>query len=469
MSILDRAWRVLSGQYLRPDTERKLHYLPDSGAALTLGTLVHGPGASELQGGAYGRGGDGNSAVFACLMALSMGHIEPPLRVWNRNADSSPVWLSDSPFQALLDDPNPHHDDLEVWFWTQWARHLDGNAYLRKVRSGNDRTGNVVELWPVSPTLMQPVTEKGSTNFIDYYKYAYAPGKFEKVPPENVVHFRIGIDDRDHRLGLSPLKRLVREVCSDDEATKFADALLRNFGIPGLVVVPPANANFTEEQATALKQRVAAEFGTDNRGNVGVLSPGADMKQFGFSPEQLNLHALHDVPETRICAAMGVHPAVAMLGVGLTQTANYASLNAVYEAFTERKLVPSWRMDAAKLNKQLKPDFTDDRNVYVEHDLTEVRSLQEDRNQLFGRLDEAVKTGWITADEARAEIGLPPLGQTAPASNAKERIVQFKAGELTADMLQAVVELAEPRFQAELESYFDDQRKRVKRALVSGG
>ena len=482
MNPIEKAWRVLSGAYLRgaPEgAEEKLYFLPDQGSALTIGTLVHGPGATEMIDAAAGRGRDGNSAVFACLMALSMGHIEPPIRVWDRNGGDSPRWVNDSPLQMLLDDPNPHHDDLEIWFWTQWARHLDGNAYLRKVRSGNERSGNVVQLWPISPTLIAPITESGSGNFIDYYKYGYAPGKFERIPPENIVHFRIGIDDRDHRLGLSPLKRLTREVCSDDEATRFADALLRNFGIPGLVVTTSPEANFTEEQATALKQKVRNDFGSDNRGNVGVLSPGADIKQFGFSPEQLNLHGLHDVPETRICAAMGVHPAVAMLGAGLEQTANYASLRAVYEAFTERKLVPTWRMDAAKLNKQLKPDFTDDRDTYVEHDLTDVRSLQEDRNALFSRLNEAVKTGWIQPDEARAEIGLPPLGQTTPTTGTDEgvaplrvvkdaRSIQFKAGELNADMLQALVDLAEPAFQNELEQYFDRQRRSVKRELVSG-
>ena len=50
-------------------------------------------------------------------------------------------------------------------------------------------------------------------------------------------------------------------------------------------------------------------------------------------------------PTTRFDARpMRVPPAVAGLGVGLDQTANFASLKAVYEAFTERVLVPTWRM-----------------------------------------------------------------------------------------------------------------------------
>ena len=116
------------------------------------------------------------------------------------------------------------------------------------------------------------------------------------------------------------------------------------------------------------------------------------MRQFGFSPEQLNLEALHNVPETRIAAVMGVPPAVAGLGVGLAQTSNFASLKQVRENFTEVTLIPTWRMDAAKLNKQLDPDFTDDRTVTIAHDLTNVRALQEDEDAKYKRLDEGVRS-----------------------------------------------------------------------------
>lgn len=475
----DAASREPEVQAQREPVEQKLHLLPGVGAALRSGMLVHGPWATEMLEAAWGLGGDGNSAVFACLMALSFGHIEAPVRVWKLDAERKPQWQPESSLQLFLDDPNPQHDNLEVWFWTQWARHSDGNAYLRKIRAGDETAGNVVEMWPISPRVCRPVTERGSKNFIDYYRYDYAPGKWEKIPVENIIHFRIGIDDRDHRLGLSPLKRLVREICSDDEATSFADALLQNFGIPGLVVQSAPEASLTKEQALDVKNTVTNDFRGQNRGRVTVLSPGAKMEQFGFSPEQLNLEALHHVPETRVCAAMGVHPAVALLGVGLEQTANYASLRAVYEAFTERKLVPTWTMDAAKLNKQLKPDFSADRTVYVAHDLGDVRALQEDEDAKVKRLDIAVQGGWARPSFARSEMGWPDdpeldalwaeRRRVAPAPPAqKSRTIELKAGEITFETLQALVELAAPGLAEDLAEYWDGQRRRVKRALVSG-
>jgi len=69
------------------------------------------------------------------------------------------------------------------------------------LRSGDSITGNVVELWPVSPTAIEPVTEPNTDDWISYYKYRIRPNEIVKVPIENVVHFRLGLDDHDMRKG----------------------------------------------------------------------------------------------------------------------------------------------------------------------------------------------------------------------------------------------------------------------------
>jgi HK97 family phage portal protein len=473
--------------------QRKLFQWQDPGALIVPPTMVTGP-AQWFYADPIVAQTDGNSAVWSCLLALSNAHIEPPLKVWRGDPDSAvgvatAEWLADSALQLLLMDPNPVHTPPEVWFWTSWAKHTDGNAYLRKVRSGDPNTGNVVQLWPISPRLIRPITYKGSPNFIDAYRYSYAPGKYDDIDPRNIVHFRIGIDDQDHRLGLSPIKRLLREIASDQSATQYTDALLRNFGIPGLVVTVPQNSSLNEQQADEIKQRIEQRFGYENRGNVGVLTAGATIAQFGFSPDQLNMKELHEVPETRICAVMGVPPVIAGLSSGLGQSQNYASMKVIRENFTELTVVPLWRMDAAKLNKELRPDFTAETTVRIGYDLSMVRALQEDRNQLFTRLDNAVRTGWVLPNEARAEVGYAPkpwgevpMPQPAPLvsgggagqqtnagtvpAKGTERVISLKAGELSADALQALVELGTPALHDELERFFQGQRRRVIRSLT---
>jgi HK97 family phage portal protein len=481
------------GPLLSPP-EKKLMYVDDLSVAFHRGTLIHGPGATDILSGVYG--GDGNSAVFACLRALSMAYIEPPLKVWRNDGQGKRTALPDHPLQQLLDEPNTYMDAPEIAFWIQWARHLDGNAYLRKIRSGNDDTGNVIELWPISPSLIRPYVEKGSEDFITSYKYQYAAGKYEYLAPHNIIHFKLGIDDRDHRLGLSPLKRLVRQVSSDDEATRFSDALLKNYGVPGLVVqVPKEATGIDEAKAREIKAKVAGEFGSDGRGNVGVLTGGATMTQFGFNPEQMQLKSLHDVPETRIAAVMGVPPAIAGLGVGLEQSSNFASLRQIRENFTEVNLVPLWTMDAAKLNRQLRRDFTSDRGVFVMHDLSDVRALQEDEDKKWARVAVAYEKKLISKNEGRTDLGYPPvhggdeIAETPPpepsepptnqrqlpppAEDQKARVREVKAGAVDLEdfpaLLKSMRELATPAFASAVDTYLDGQRRRVKRALTKAG
>jgi phage portal protein BeeE len=185
--------------------------------------LIHGPGASEAWN--TPRGADSNSAVFACLNAICTAYPEAPVRVFRIMKEDRDL-LSDHPLQKLLDRPNPFHSSAELWYWVNWAKHVEGNAYLRKIRSGDRRGGNVLELWPVSPLLMTPITYRGSRNFIDAYRHEVEPGKFDDVPVENVVHFRLGVDPTDTRRGLAPLRRLVRSIATDQEAQRFTQSLL---------------------------------------------------------------------------------------------------------------------------------------------------------------------------------------------------------------------------------------------------
>jgi HK97 family phage portal protein len=389
--------------------EQKALGLPsyqDYGAALTVGTLVSGPGASDI--GAGWRGNTNNSAVFACLQAIGTAIAEPELQLYRVQAGEK-VEVDDSPFADLMRRPNPHMSlDTLLWYLASCLK-VDGNGYWHKLRAGDPLTGNVVEVWPISPTRIVPVTAKGSPNFIDVYRYHLAPGVDVDLPIENVVHFRTGLDDADHRLGAAPLKRLVREVSSDEAATKYADRLLMNFAAPGLSVEwPDTAAPISQELAEEIKHRIQSAYAGDNVGAVSVMSPGAKLSSHGFSPEQMDLKALHRVPEERISAVLGVPAIVAGLGAGLDH-ATYSNVAQAREAFTEMCLIPLWRAIAATITLQLLPDFTSEKNAVVDFDISEVRALADDENAKAVRLDILVRSAQLTLNEARAQQGLDPL------------------------------------------------------------
>jgi hypothetical protein len=123
----------------------------------------------------------------------------------------------------------------------------------------------------------------------------------------------------------------------------------------------------------------------------------------------MDMSILHRVPEERISSVLGVPAIVAGLGAGL-DAATYNNTNALTEWFTEHKMIPQWRADAKKLNTSLKPDFTSDKNIYLDHDLTDVRALQTDEDTKYTRLSTGLNhKPFITRNEARTDVGLDPI------------------------------------------------------------
>ena len=344
-----------------------------------------------------------------------------------------------------------------------------GNAYLRKIRAGKGPGGNVLELWPVSPTRIQPVTTKEDAArgvFISYYAYVYDPDQPpEQVPPEDIIHFRLNLDDKDNRMGASPLARLVREVAGDEEAHKWQKSMLENGGTVGMLIQVPEDSSITVEQAEDMKMRFEERFGGANRGRTGVLMGGASATPYGFSPEQMDMKALHRIPEERIAAVLRVPAIIAGLGAGLDRS-TYSNFREAREMFAEMTLMPLYAFDAATLNMQLTPEFTSDRKIRIAFDVSDLRAFQEDETEKYKRLDLAVKTGWIRPNEARTDVGLPPDMDDEAFAAAHTAVTPLQPGEEDGDEQEA---LPEPRQKARRQPPSRQQARADARDPASAG
>jgi HK97 family phage portal protein len=373
---------------------------------ISMGTLVHGPGSTEALKQAYGDGYALNSAVYACIQAIQRTYTEAPVKAYTMGADLTAEPLHPHPATDLLQRPNANMTGNLLWAYTQYCKAVYGNAYWRKVRAAN---GAVVELWPLSPSVCWPIRRRNSDRFIDAYVYQFGSGEAgkEEIPPEDIVHFRWGLDDRDHKYGLSPLRLLVREADTDVQTTAFSDRLVRNNAVPGLVVTYPAEAGDPGKEAAALvKAKLDQTFAGDGQGSTAVVFGGAEVNQYGFNPQELDLTALHRLPEERISAVLGVPAIIAGLGAGLDR-ATYANFKEAREMFIEGTIIPAYADDDAVLNEQYLPDFSTDPRVYLAHDIADMRALQPDEDARYARLTLAVGGPWLSPNEARSEIGFP--------------------------------------------------------------
>lgn len=348
--------------------------------------------------------GTGSSAVMAPLHWIMRTFPEAPPALWRMGSDGLEEQVLRHDMLKLLRRPNPFFSGPVLWMATLADYFVDGNAYWLKIRDG---VGMPRELWWAPRSLITP---KGDEQTLITH-YEYRPGFADPllIPAGDVVHFRFGSDKDDPRLGMSPLKSVLREVFTDDEAANFTASLLRNMGVPGLIVSPDGDFTPTQEDADATRAYLKAHYGGDNRGEALVMTGPTKVQQFGFSPEQLSLKDLRRVPEERVSAVLGVPAVVAGLGAGLDRS-TFGNFAEAREAAYEQNILPTQVVLAEELWFQLLGDFEGSASIWdwrVGFDLSNVRVLQEDRFNLAKRLDLAVRGGWAQVAEGRKAMGLP--------------------------------------------------------------
>jgi HK97 family phage portal protein len=353
--------------------------------------------------------GDGsrNSIVMGCVLWICRTFPEAPVRVCAINADGEDQPVDNHPLKLLLDTPNPYYPGELLWSATLADRTITGNAYWLKVRSA---LGRVVELWWVPSTMMEPKWPDDGGQFISHYEYTPGPGEPLRYDPRDVVHFRYKtFDPQNLRKGLSPIQSLVREIFTDDEAANYTAAMLRNVGVPPVVISPDGDASPSPEELQETKQRYQEVTTGDARGQALVMSGPTKVAVLGFNPQQMDVKNLRSVPEERISALLGIPAAVVGLGSGLDNTKVGATMSEMREQAYESNIIPTQRLMAAELRTQLLTEFGDVRRLKIDFDLGKVRVLQADENDLHDRARKDLLAGGIVLNEFRAMIGLDPL------------------------------------------------------------
>jgi len=345
--------------------------------------------------------GESNSAVTACLQLLGLSFSEATLKVCYYNDEGQKEDVPNHPLSLLLRRPNPFMSGDIIQQYIINAMHVSGNAYLLKQYNA---TGQLVALYPLMP---DQVTPKGSAEeLIQYYIYETEGSKI-RLDSNDVVHFKLGLDPTNHKKGLSPLKTVLREIYGDESAGQMATALLANMGVPSVMITPKDEFGPTPEEAEQISKQYQQKVAGKNKGKPLVMSGAMNVERLAFSPKDLDIGLLRQVPEERISAVLGVPAILAGLGAGLKH-ATYSNARELREFFTENKLIPLWRMIGEEITQQiLLKDYTDNALFEANYDFTEVRALQTDQNEMYDRLNVGVQGGWITVAEAREQAGLP--------------------------------------------------------------
>lgn len=348
---------------------------------------------------------DANAIVIACLNWVATALMEAPPRVQRTTHEmvrGRPITrvtpVPDHALIKLLDTPNEYYTGLDLLAAMAMDYNICGNGYwLAPLNTG----GRPVELWYEPHFSIRAVGT--ATEFIARWEI-YRGGTWQALNPREVavVHFRRGIDPRDPRKGLSPLLAAARELYTDNQAAYWAATLLRNTGVPGVVIAPKDGATIVNKEA--VKQAYMNSFTGDGRGAAMVLSEPADVFKLSWSPQEMDLTAIRRMPEERITALLGIPASVAGLGAGLDRN-TFSNSEQEDDKAWHNNLIPTQRRMAATLEHRLLPLLGDPRTESVSFDLSQVKALQDDATDLYTRINIGYTGGWLKRSEARTATG----------------------------------------------------------------
>jgi HK97 family phage portal protein len=350
-----------------------------------------------------GQGYDSNvimAPIFWIMRTFTEAHAEVESKtngIWRHvDEDAPPAAL-----ERLIDKPNDFYGGDALWKATCISYSLQGEGFWRKERN---RFGDVLHLWYTPHWLIEPKWPQDGSQFITHYDYRPTGGPAIPLAPRDVIHFRFGLDPRDTRRGFAPLKPLLREVFTDDEAAAFSAKILENMGVPGLVV-SPKDASFRPTDQDVEKMKTG--FTGDNRGSTVVTKGPTDVKQFGFDPQALNVSGLRDVSEERVCACLGLPSAVVGFGSGQQSTGVGATMRELRRLAWVQCLTPMQKSLARQLTEQLLPDFVSQtRRFRVRFDTSDVSIFQEEAELMANRVATLVQAGLLRVDRGQEMLGL---------------------------------------------------------------
>ncbi|MBN9333872.1 phage portal protein [Devosia sp.] len=345
-----------------------------------------------------------SSVVTAPVHWVQRSFPEAVLTVRRQKPDGSYDYMPNHPALALIQRPNPHYGDLALWAGTVFSYLTAGNAYWIKLRKGTHLPG---QLWYVPHWTMTPKDSDDGSAFISHYEYRPGAGMgVIRYAPEDIVHFRHGIDPRNPRLGLSPLDGVIREIFMDLESSNFVASLLKNSGVPGMVVSPKTGGTVPAEDVAATKAWLRQAFTGDRRGEPLVMGAPTDVVPYGFNPQQMNMSDARDIAEERVCAALGIPAAIVGFGAGLQSTKVGATMEELRKLAWQNGVMPVARVFADELDRSLIPDFGERHAGRSHWDTSEVQALQDDRAKAATTWNTMINGGWAEVAEGREGMGL---------------------------------------------------------------
>lgn len=369
------------------------------------GALYPDSGYESSARSGYGR----NELVYACIFLRASSLPQSVLRVYPAGQEGGES-LEDHRLRRLLAQPNPVTDEFSFLELSVTYLDLAGNCYWLILRG---RDGLPAELWPLRPDLIR-IFPTFSPRVWDYGFVLDPSSQPRTVSPEiipiprgDLIHIKYP-NPLDQYFGQPPLRPSARATALDNAATDFADTLLRNYAVPGVVIETAEATN--QEVTDKLKAKWRKAFGGQRKGEPAFLQAGMKVTPLGMSLTDLEFPDLRSISETRICMTIGVPPILVGAKSGLDRS-TFSNAREARQSFWEEYLFSLERRFAEPVRSRLLPQFggVGRSRVRVDWDHSGVPALREAETDRWERATNALARGGITINDFRRTVDLDPV------------------------------------------------------------
>jgi HK97 family phage portal protein len=307
------------------------------------------------------------------------------------------------PMLALL--ANPQYGLAPSRFWSNVIidYKTNGNVYIRKIRKSTN--GPVIGLQFLPYQTCAP--QGDGKNPLTHYNYMN-DGQIYQIKLEDLIHIAYARDPEDMRLGRSPLMSCLREIATDNTTSSTSYGMMKNSGLPSLIVGPDASdqaVDVSDDDLRTLKKRLQDSFTSDNAGSVAVMSGPFKVEKVSFSPSDMAFDTVRHTPEERITAALGLNCLVLNLSAGL-QNSTYNNLQEATQNAWDNGVIPLLRVIAESITQDLLTEYTETQEGdFFDFDLADIKALKDDDYKEAQKAELLYKAGIIDRAEAKRMVG----------------------------------------------------------------
>lgn len=341
-----------------------------------------------------------NLSAVVNFLANSIAQL--PLKVYRRNAENRRERDRDSAAARLLYRPNSDQTEYEFIRALATEYFVFGCVYVWLLPDPDSASG-----WQarIIPTDWISGTEKNNS---------YGPEKITvtangsgtiEISRSEFVRFCTYSPGNPGGY-VSPISALRQTLEEQIQSGQFRKELWRSSGRLNAQIIRPKDVQKWDDET---RQKWVTAFreawgpGGSKAGSIPLLEDGMEIKPFSTSFREQQWAESVKLSREAVAAAYRINPSL----VWHTDSQTYASSKDNARALYAECLGPDLQMIQQRINAFLLPMIGADPETYVEFDLTEkLKGSFEERASI---LQASVGGPWMTRNEARADVNLPPV------------------------------------------------------------